>query len=372
MTRALLLALVLLVLGAGSWAYLARDAAPAARQWRSATIDRGPLVRSIAASGTLRPVTLVKVGTRVSGSIARIHADFNQQVRKGEVLAEIDTALIRAALAQIAAESAAARADLALAEVQHARNQRLVNRGFLAPSALDESRAALAARRAQLAQLAARRQQEETNLEHATVRAPIDGVVVARDVDVGQTVAASFQTPTLFEIAGDLTRMQIETRVAEADVGELRIGQPARFTVDAHPGATRHAQVRQIRLNPSIEQNVVTYNVVLDTDNADRRLLPGMTAQVSIELERRDNALRAPNAALRFRPPEAVAPAASGAQLYRLEHGQPVAVAVTLGMASDTHTELIDAPLQAGDAVLTGIADDASAARRGNFRLRLH
>ena len=137
MTRALLLALVLLVLGAGSWAYLARDAAPAARQWRSATIDRGPLVRSIAASGTLRPVTLVKVGTRVSGSIARIHADFNQQVRKGEVLAEIDTALIRAALAQIAAESAAARADLALAEVQHARNQRLVNRGFLAPSALD-------------------------------------------------------------------------------------------------------------------------------------------------------------------------------------------------------------------------------------------
>ena len=369
MKRLGLLFIVVLLLVAGGYLWQSQAPADAAPRWRTATVDRGPLVRSVNASGPVRPVVLVKVGTRISGTIARLHADFNQPVRQGEVLAELDTALIRAALAQIEAEIAAARAETALAQAQHARNLRLVGAGFIAASVLDESAAALAARRAQLLQLEARKRQELTNLDHAIIRAPIDGVVVARDVDLGQTVAASFQTPTLFQIAGDLAHMQIETRVAEADVGELKVGQPASFTVDAHPGQTRSARVRQIRLNPTVEQNVVTYNVVLDTDNADGRLLPGMTAQVSIELAREDDVLRVPNAALRFRPPEG-RPPADGPTVYRLDGDALQAVAVTLGPGNDTHTALLGGSLAAGDTVATGERPAAEA--RGNFRLRLH
>ncbi|TVT76915.1 MAG: efflux RND transporter periplasmic adaptor subunit [Denitromonas halophila] len=379
MKRLLWLALIGALAYGGFYFWQTQTQAPTGPQWRTATVDRGPLVRSINASGPVRPVVLVKVGTRISGNIAKLNADFNQAVKQGEILAELDTALIRAALAQIEAEIAAARAERALAKTQHARNVRLVDQGFIAASVLDESAAALAARSAQVDQLEARKHQELTNLDHAIIRAPIDGVVVARDVDLGQTVAASFQTPTLFQIAGDLTHMQIETRVAEADVGELKVGQPASFTVDAHPSLRRSAQVRQIRLNPTIEQNVVTYNVVLDTDNADGLLLPGMTAQVSIELTRRDDVLRVPNAALRFRPPvdktaeapDAV-PRSKGPTLYRAKGKSLEAVSVQLGATNDTHTELLDSPLAAGDAIVIGERSGGNTEGRGNFRLRLH
>ncbi|HPR06201.1 MAG TPA: efflux RND transporter periplasmic adaptor subunit [Denitromonas sp.] len=379
MRRLVWLTLIAALAGGAYYYWQEQAHAPAGPLWRTATVDRGPLVRSINASGPVRPVVLVKVGTRISGNIAKLNADFNQAVKQGEILAELDTALIRAALAQIEAEIAAARAERALAKTQHARNVRLVGEGFISASVLDESAAALAARSAQVDQLEARKRQEMTNLDHAIIRAPIDGVVVARDVDLGQTVAASFQTPTLFQIAGDLAHMQIETRVAEADVGELKIGQRASFTVDAYPNARRSALVRQIRLNPTIEQNVVTYNVVLDTDNADGLLLPGMTAQVSIELARRDDVLRVPNAALRFRPPAAkgadtgeTKPRAKGPTVYRTDGKTLEAVSVQLGATNDTHTELISGPLAAGDAIVTGERIGGKAEGGGNFRLRLH
>jgi len=293
----------------------------------------------------------------VSGTVRRIEADFNQQVKAGQVLAELDPALFQAALAQSSANLTNAQAQLKLAEANAERTQTLFEQEYVSRQELDQ---ALAARDQALAQVRVARAQmtrDQTNLGFTVIRSPVDGTVINRQVDVGQTVAASFQTPTLFQIGKDLTQMQIDSTVSEADIGQIKVGQPVKFRVDAFPDAEYSGAVRQVRLNAKTEQNVVTYNVVVDVANLDLALMPGMTANLRVEVETRRNVLRVPTAALRFRPP--ADPAADkgstprGAAVHVLgADGQPVRVSVKTGISDKAYTQIVSGELKPGDQVI--------------------
>jgi len=406
MRRSLAILALAAAAGAGGWWALAPrepEPVPLAERYRLAAVERGSLEQTVSANGTLNPVTVVNVGTQISGTIRSVHADFNQVVRKGQLLAEIDPSLIEAQLAQLEANRHEIQTQLRLAQRKLARSEELVARGFISGAQLDDDRQAMESLQARVRSIEAQIHRERTNLGYTVIRSPIAGVVIARSVDVGQTVAASFQTPTLFMIAGDLRDMQIDTNVAEADVGVLRVGMQASFRVDALGEREFDARVRQIRLNPKIEQNVVTYNVVLSTRNDDGRLLPGMTAAVRIRVAGKQDVLRVPNTALRFRPsdPQAVRaaptaraggrasdagaerPAAAPAGARRAvlhvestEAGAPVLlrVPVTLGISDGTHTEIVDdGSVGAGDRVAVGelVRGSRSSDKGGSFRLRL-
>ncbi|MBW8307081.1 MAG: efflux RND transporter periplasmic adaptor subunit [Thiobacillus sp.] len=348
--------LLVIVIAAAGW-WWSSQGKPAEAQYRTAPVDRGDISAQVSANGTLNPVVLVNVGTQVSGTVRRIEADFNQQVKAGQVLAELDPALFQAALAQSSANLANAQAQLRLAEANAARMRTLFGQEYVSRQELDQ---ALAAREQAMAQVRVARAQvtrDQTNLGFTVIRSPVDGTVINRQVDVGQTVAASFQTPTLFQIGKDLTRMQIDSTVSEADIGQVKVGQPVKFLVDAFPDAQYSGAVRQVRLNARTEQNVVTYNVVVDVANPDLALMPGMTANLRVEVETRADVLRVPTAALRFRPP--VDPAAErgstprGAAVHVLgADGQPVRVAVRTGISDKAYTEIVSGELKPGDAVI--------------------
>ncbi|PKO73308.1 MAG: efflux RND transporter periplasmic adaptor subunit [Betaproteobacteria bacterium HGW-Betaproteobacteria-17] len=347
--------LVIVIAAAGGW--WSSQGKPAESQYRTATVDRGDISAQVSANGTLNPVVLVNVGTQVSGTVRRIEADFNQQVKAGQVLAELDPALFQAALAQSSANLANAQAQLALAEANAARMRTLFGQEYVSRQELDQAQAAREQAMAQVRVARAQVTRDQTNLGFTVIRSPVDGTVINRQVDVGQTVAASFQTPTLFQIGKDLTRMQIDSTVSEADIGQVKVGQPVKFLVDAFPDANYTGSVRQVRLNARTEQNVVTYNVVVDVANPDLALMPGMTANLRVEVETRPDVLRVPTAALRFRPP--VDPAAErastprGAAVHVLgADGQPVRVAVRTGISDKAYTEIVSGELKPGDAVI--------------------
>jgi HlyD family secretion protein len=344
-----------------------------AQQYKTETVDRGEIVQIISANGTLNPVSIVNVGTQISGTIQRMHANFNDRVTQEQILAELDPAILQATLKQSQANLLSAGADLRLAQTKQGRTRMLVQKGFIAQAELDQTTQALEAGQAKLAVAKAQVERDEANLRYSVIRSPVSGVVIARNVDVGQTVAASFQTPTLFQIAQDLTEMQIDTSIAEADIGRVRLGQEVSFTVDTFADKNFTGNVKQIRLNPTIQQNVVAYNVVIGAKNADGTLLPGMTAHVQIATDRRDQALRVPNAALRFRPKEDE-PAArgQGAKVYRLVDGKAVQTQVKIGIADNSHSEVTSEGLKVGDLVITR---DRTAKKEneqgGGFRLRV-
>jgi HlyD family secretion protein len=361
--------LLAIVIAAAGW-WWSSQGKPAESQYRTAPVDRGDISAQVSANGTLNPVVLVNVGTQVSGTVRRIEADFNQQVKAGQVLAELDPALFQAALAQSSANLANAQAQLRLAEANAARMQTLFGQEYVSRQELDQT---LAAREQAMAQVRVARAQvtrDQTNLGFTVIRSPVDGTVINRQVDVGQTVAASFQTPTLFQIGKDLTQMQIDSTVSEADIGQVKVGQPVKFLVDAFPDANYSGAVRQVRLNARTEQNVVTYNVVVDVANPDLALMPGMTANLRVEVETRPDVLRVPTAALRFRPP--ADPAAErgstprGAAVHVLgADGQPVRVAVRTGISDKAYTEIISGELKPGDAVI--VADLAAKKDNGSM-----
>jgi HlyD family secretion protein len=386
---------VLLVAGWAAWQWAdqpAESELALEQRYRLAPLTVGPIVQSVAATGTLNPVVLVNVGTQISGRIRNVFVDFNQPVQAGQLLAELDPSLIEAQLAQLQANFAEVRTQNSVAQRKLARSEDLAGRGFISPAQVEDDRQAVELSSARMRAIEAQLSRERTNLSLTAIRSPIDGVVIARSVDIGQTVAASFQTPTLFLIARDLRDMQIDTNVAEADVAHLKVGMSARFRVDALGERDFVARVRQIRLNPKIEQNVVTYNVVLATRNDDGRLLPGMTANVSIEVARRETVLRVPNLALRFRPGDGApvidepgsGPSRPGGadardrtaslHLATERDGQPVLVRrlVRLGITDGSLTEIL-APerLSAEDRVAVGEIVGASSQRQGGFRLRL-
>lgn len=302
MRRRLLILIPVLALLAGlAWWQFGRKGDAEAR-FQTSEVARGDLAEVISANGTLNPVTVVNVGVQVSGTVDRIHADFNDRVSEGQLLLEIDPRLFRARLAQSEANLANQRAQAALAEANRKRAEQLLAKDYISRQDYEQTVAAAQSTRAQVEAAAAAVAQDRANLTFSVVRSPVEGVIISRQVDTGQTVAASFQTPTLFTIARDLTKMQIEAAVAESDIGRVRVGQPVTFTVDAYGQQRFSGTVAQIRLNPSTQQNVVTFTVIIAVDNPDGKLLPGMTATASFKVRDLTNALLIPNAALSFRP----------------------------------------------------------------------
>ena len=302
MRRALLiLGLIAVALVVGGFFFMRRGASPEAK-YRWAKVDRGTVTATVTATGTLSAVTTVNVGSQVSGIVAKLFADFNSVVRKGQLLAELDPTPFQQTVDQRRADLEKAKVELRNTEISLTRAKSLFKQQLLAQSDLDAAQTARDSAAAAVEQTVAALKQAETNLSYTKITSPIDGVVVTRAYDIGQTIAASFQAPTLFTIAQDLTKMQVLTNIDEADVGQIRLGQVATFTVDAFPEAVFKGSVAQIRLSPQTVQNVVTYPVMLDVPNPDLNLKPGMTANVLVPVDTREGVLRVPNAALRFRP----------------------------------------------------------------------
>jgi HlyD family secretion protein len=362
-------------------------------------VSRGSVVSVVSATGTLEAVETVQVGTQVSGTVQTLNADFNSIVRKGQVLARLDPSVILADIERNRANVAGAEADvegirvtLADAETKLKRAQELFDRQLIAATELDAARIArrtndaqLKAALAQVTQARATLAQSEVNLQKTVIASPINGIVISRAVDVGQTVAASLQAPTLFTIAADLAHMQLKASIDESDLGSIKEGQHVTFRVDAYPTDVFNGVVKQVRLNPVIESNVVTYAAMIAAENPQLKLKPGMTAALTVETARRDDVLRVPSAALRFKPSAAVLAALSQPEeaATRQKAGRPVGTSgdtkgpkpatsgsasgtvwtfdgeslapglVTVGASDATFTEIVDGPLKEGDRVVT-------------------
>ncbi|MDO9271165.1 MAG: efflux RND transporter periplasmic adaptor subunit [Methylobacter sp.] len=362
----------LIAISAGIYGFNFWRATEEVHNYRTEKIVKGNIVKMISANGTLNPVVLVNVGTQISGVINKLNVDFNDRVHKGQVLAEIDPSLIDAQLEQSRANLANAQASLKLALANATRSKELYAQDYVARSDLDQAVQALAAAKAQVASAIGQLKRDKANKGYTIIRSPVSGVVISRNVDIGQTVAASFQTPTLFTIAQDLQRMQIDTSVAEADVGGIRVNQIVNFTVDAYPDRAFQGKVFRIRLDSKVLQNVVTYNVVISVDNPEEILLPGMTAFVNIIIDERNDILKLPLAAFKFRPAgEAGKP---GKIVYRLENNKAVAVPVQIGIADGKDAELTGGGLKEGDwVILEDLSERKSEEKKqgpGGFRVR--
>jgi len=384
-----LLIVVAVALATGIYFYIKK---PAAAVYKTARVERGDIVSTVSATGNLAAVVTVQVGTQVSGTIQKLFVDFNSPVKKGQTIAQIDPALFNAQVEQshgnlinAQANLQKAKADLTDAKRTLERNRQLVKDGIIAQSDFDAADtkylgavAGVRGAEGSVAQIRGSYSQARTNLKYSTIKSPVDGTVVSRNVDVGQTVAASFTTPTLFTIAQDLTKMEINTSVDEADISRVMEGQPVTFTVDSYPEKRFRGNVTQIRNSPVITQNVVTYAVIVGVDNRDLNLKPGMTANVAIETARKENVLKIPSAALRFKPKvdketrEAkTRPAGKGAPGMRKEATQkvyildkdkkPVPVAIKTGISNDGHVEVTEGNLRENDEV---IVEQASSQKK--------
>lgn len=361
---------------ASTAAYLQYGRAPnsaATARYKTQQVDRGDIQRTINANGTLNPTIQVNVGTQVSGTVKVLHVDFNSRVHAGQTLAELDPSLLEAAAAQSRANLASAQAQLAVAESKYSRSNLLLRQGFISQAELDVDRQQRDVTASLVKTMQAKVRADEVNLRYSVIRSPIDGVVVARNVDVGQTVAASFQTPTLFLIAKDLRQMQIDTNIAEADIGAIKVGLPVTFTVDAFGDREFRGSVRQIRINPSVQQNVVSYNVVVGFENESGILLPGMTGHVKIFADKKQAVLRVPNSALRYKPQDlddTTKTRKGGSNVYKLHNGEPQAVRVKTGITDNFYTEIVSGELQPGDQLVTR-ENNGGKAKSGNFQLRM-
>ena len=313
-TRSVLIGVVLLACtAAGAVYYQRRQSVKHEDKFRTELVDRGAVAETVTATGTISPVTTVQVGSQVSGIVSRLYVDFNSPVKKGQLIAELDPTPFLQQVEQRRADLTGAKVQETNGEIQYKRAQRLFEEQLNAEADRDAAKAAYDAAKAQVEQSEAALKQAETNLSYTKIYSPIDGVVVARQYDIGQTVAASFQAPTLFNIAEDLTKMQVQADVDQSDIGRVAVGQTARFTVDAYPDSTFTGKISQIRLNATQNQNVITYPVMIDVPNPDGNLKPKMTADVTIEVARAADVLRVPNAALRFHPMETATNGGGGA-----------------------------------------------------------
>lgn len=358
-------AIVLAGLAYGGWMRTSGASADADR-FKTHTVSTGAVTHNIAANGTLNPVTLVSVGTQVSGTVKKLHVDFNSKVEKGQVLLELDNSLYAAQARQSAANLKNVEAAMELAAANERRMESLFRQEFVSRQEYDQAIQARKSATAQIAQAQAAVDKDGVNLGYALIRSPVSGVVVDRVVDVGQTVAASFQTPTLIKIAQDLSKMQIDSSFSEADIGFIKLGQKVRFNVDAFPSRSFQGEVRQIRINPTTVQNVVTYNVVVAVDNPEQILFPGMTAYVNIAVSQKEDVLLVPNAALRYKPQqpqksEARSDRKAGRKkdagsgtVYVLTNDVPRPVSVTLGITDNRMTEIAGGELKTGDVVVVG------------------
>lgn len=296
---------VLAVLGFGGWYYFFKSGKDEAPQYQTVTVTRGDVTQAVTATGTLNPVQNVQVGSQISGNIQKLNADFNSEVKAGQVVAQLDSSTYTAIVHQSEGELASSQAALKLAELTAKRQRDLTEQKIGTAAALDDAEASLIQAQSTVMIKTAQLEKAKVDLGRCTIYAPIDGVVISRNVDVGQTVAASLSAPVIFVIANDLRKMQIDTNVAEADVGNVELGQSVSFTVDAFPYRTFRGKVAQVRNAPITVQSVVTYDTIIEVNNDDMKLKPGMTANVSIVIAERKDTLKVPNAALRYRPPDA-------------------------------------------------------------------
>jgi HlyD family secretion protein len=347
--------------------------------YETVPVDRGRIVVQVTASGTVSALKTVQVGSQVSGRVIELNADFNDTVKKGQLLARLDPQLFKAAIEQSRASYAVARSNVAKAEAQLAQNQQQLARSkvlaegkFLAQEEVDTqassvavAKAALTGARAQAQQSAASLHQAELNLEMASIYSPVDGVVISRSVDVGQTVAASLQAPTIFTIAEDLRKMQVEAHVAEGDVARLAAGTPVSFTVDAFPGRKFSGSLRQVRNAAATVQSVVTYDAVIDVDNAALELRPGMTANVSFMIAQRDNVLRIHNAALRFRPANT---RTEGRTVFAVSGATVRPIPIRTGITDGSRTEVVSGELAEGTLLATDTIGDKPKATPASNR----
>jgi len=300
--RIFILLLLVAACGGAWWYFKGRGEPPP--EYQTTTVARGNLTQAVTATGQLGPVLNVQVGSQISGIVKRLFIDYNSTVKSNQVIAEIDSATYEINVLRAQAQLANSKANLTLAEVQARRSDELFKAKLVSASDHDTADAQLQQAQAQVQSDEANLKNAQVQLSYCTIYAPVDGVVISRNVDVGQTVAASFNTPTIAVIANDLTKMQIDALVSEADIGGVAIEQDVNFNVDAYPYRTFHGQVRQIRYGAITNQNVINYDCVIGVQNSDLKLLPGMTANVSIITAERKDVLKIPNAALRFRPPD--------------------------------------------------------------------
>ena len=398
------------VVGVFGWVQVRQASSKGQVRLDTTHVDRGRIVSKVTATGTLSAIVSVQVGSQVSGRIEAWYADFNAPVKKGQLVAKIDPALFQAAVDQAKANLVAAQGNLAKSkataadnELQYQRNVKLAARKLIAEADLDTSKATADAAKAQVdadagsvEQAKAALHSAQVNLAYTDIISPTDGIVISRNIDVGQTVVSSMTASLLFLIAEDLSKMQVDTSVAESDVGKLRDGMKASFTVDAYPNERFEGKIRQVRNSPQTVQNVVTYDAVIDVSNPEFKLRPGMTANCTFVWAQRDDALRIPNAALRFRPPanllarlnpgakneqgaraagaEAAqgggAPAKGGAAgavdptrktVWVLKDGKPVRLVIRTGVSDGSLTEVVEGALSEGDEVITDASGGTSA-----------
>jgi len=366
-------------------------------QYRIEKVDRGNVTMTVTATGGISAVKTVQVGSQVSGVISHLYVDFKSRVKQGQLLAELDPTPFQAQVEQRRADLRRAQIEAANARVNYQRQQRLASSGLAAQADLDNAKAQYESAQAQVQQAAAALRQSEANLRYTKILSPIDGIVVDRQYDVGQTVAASFQAPTLFSIAQDLTKMQVQADVDQSDIGRVQVGQVARFTVDAYPDDEFRGRISQIRLNAQVNQNVVSYPVIIEVPNPDEKLLPKMTANVTIDVANVRDVTRIPNAALRFKPPQAEGEKSAAASTaatdtartaagmgdrsggvggaagalgrqggQRPKRPQTVyvlgpdkklqAVQIRTGISDGRYTQVVDGNLKIGDNIVTGLA----------------
>lgn len=396
--KQLLLMVVLALMALAVWVYSTREAAPI--QYQSAPVQRGALTVTVTATGTLQPVTQVDVGTEISGTVEAVNVDFNDRVKRGQILARLDTEQLTAKLRQSQAALALAQAKVKDADatvvetrLRFNRLQSLEVKGMsskderdAAQAAFARAQAGLSVANAQVVQAKAQVDADRTTLDKTEIRSPINGIVLRRQVEPGQTVAASLQTPVLFTLAENLAQMELDVAVDEADVGKVKQGQKANFSVDAFPRRTFPAVIHQVRYAPQTVQGVVTYETVLLVDNSDLALRPGMTATVDIVVQRLQNVLLVPNAALRFTPPKSAPQAARGGgsllgrlfsrrkrtrnpvaretspakrdhkRVWTLRDGRPVALDVRVGASDGQMTEVLSGPVKAGTELLVDVS----------------
>ncbi|MDR2529075.1 MAG: efflux RND transporter periplasmic adaptor subunit [Synergistaceae bacterium] len=375
MLRKLVILAVLVGVGWGVW-YAFYRKVPPAYELRTEKTDKGNITATVTASGRLNAVSVVEVGTQVSGTIREIYVDYNSPVKEGQLIALLDPAVLRSQLVESrasleVAEAGVGSAAASLTDAQRKlkRGQELYARRLIARSELEDAETSVLLKRAQLQEARARVTQAKatverarTNLDYTRVTSPVDGVIVSRQVDVGQTVAASFQTPTLFSIARDLTQMQIDASVDEADIGRVFEKQEAEFYVDAFPSELFKGKVAQVRIAPATADNVVTYTVVIRVDNPGLRLKPGMTANVSVKTGTRQDVLRIPTAALRFRPPRGLTlppmsvdagsenPSVSIGSVWLVQDGQLTRrIRVMTGIDNGNRVEVLSGDVKEGD-----------------------
>ncbi len=400
------LAVLLAVAGGVSWRLKFHD--EAGSKYTTEKVGRGDLTQAVTATGTLNPVVNVTVGSQVSGRICKLNVDYNSIVKSNEVIAEIDPSTYQAALEQAEADLASAKANEELQQVEAERSTQLYKNKLISKSDFDTASATLHEAQATVKIKEAQLHTAQANLGYCKIVSPVDGVVISRAVELGQTVASSFSTPTLFQIANDLTRMQIDTAVDEADIGYIKDGEHVDFTVDAYPNRTFYGIITQVRNAPTTVNNVVTYDTVIGVTNSDYSLKPGMTASVSIVVTKHDQALEIPNAALRFQPPDTdtaetntlavdSGPNTNGRHrerparpagvpagrregewdeqspihtVYVLRSDaagkdpQPEPVQITTGITDNIHTEILSG-LKEGDQIVTGLAIPGLAGRQG-------